>query len=99
MVEGLVKVAFSEKTVGQVVNIGNNGEISILDLAKRVLELTNSKSQIKYVDYQEAYGDGFEDMDRRVPNVELIKELTGWSPTRNLDQIITDVAEYQRHYL
>ena len=99
VIEGLVKVAFSEKTVGQVVNIGNNGEISILDLAKRVLELTKSKSQIKYVDYQEAYGDSFEDMDRRVPNIELIKKLTGWVPTRNLDQIISDVAKYQRHYL
>ena len=96
VIEGLVKVAFSEKTIGEVVNIGNNKEISILDLAKRIIEKTNSKSQIKFVDYKDAYGEGFEDMERRVPNIQRILELTGWQPQRDLDQIIEDVAEFQR---
>ena len=99
VIEGLTKVAFSDKTIGQVVNIGNNNEISILDLAKRVIEKTNSKSEIKFVDYKDAYGEGFEDMERRVPNISLIKDLTGWQPKRDLDQIIDDVAEFQRNSL
>jgi UDP-glucose 4-epimerase len=99
VVDGLIKVAFSEKTIGQVVNIGNNKEISILNLAKRIIEKTNSKSDLKFVDYKDAYGDSFEDMDRRVPNINLIKELTGWEPVRNLDQIIEDVVEFQRNSL
>ena len=70
--------------------------ILILDLAKRIIKATNSKSDIKYVDYKDAYGDSFEDMDRRVPNISLIKELTGWEPKRDLDQIINDVVEYQK---
>lgn len=97
--EGLNKVAFSEKTIGQVVNIGNNKEISILDLAKRIIQKTNSKSEIKFVDYKDAYGEGFEDMERRVPNINLIKELTGWQPICDLDKIIDDVAEFQRNSL
>lgn len=99
VIEGLIKVAFSEKTIGQVVNIGNNKEISILELAKKVIEFTNSKSEIHYVEYKDAYGDGFEDMDRRVPNINLIKELTGWEPKKNLDQIISDVAAFQQNNL
>jgi len=99
VIEGLIKVAFSKNTIGQVVNIGNNKEISILNLAKRIIEKTNSKSDLKFVDYKDAYGDSFEDMDRRVPNINLIKELTGWEPVRNLDQIIEDVVEFQRNSL
>lgn len=95
VIEGLIKVAFSKNTIGQVVNIGNNKEISILNLAKRIIEKTNSKSDIQFVDYKDAYGDSFEDMDRRVPDITLIKELTGWEPIRNLDQIILDVVDFQ----
>lgn len=96
VVEALMKVAFSDRTIGQVVNIGNNKEISILDLAHKIIELTGSNSQIQFMNYEEAYGDNFEDMERRVPNIQLIKELTGWQPTKGLDQIISDVADYQR---
>jgi UDP-glucose 4-epimerase len=63
------------------------------NLAKKIIEETGSKSEIKYVPYSEAYGDGFEDMERRVPNIDLIKSLTGWQPNRDLTQIIKDVAE------
>ena len=93
IIDAVVSVSFSEKTIGKVINIGNNLEISINDLAKKIIEETGSKSEIKHVPYFEAYGDGFEDMERRVPNIDLIKSLTGWQPKRDLTQIIRDVAE------
>jgi UDP-glucose 4-epimerase len=93
VVEALCLVAFSANTVGQVVNIGNNFEISMNDLAGLVISSTNSSSKVEYVSYEIAYGAGFEDMERRVPNLSLIKELVGWHPKRNLDQIINDVAK------
>jgi UDP-glucose 4-epimerase len=99
VIEGLILVAFNNKTIGQVINIGNNKEISIHELAKLIIEKTNSKSEIKFVDYKDAYGDGFEDMERRVPNINLIKELTGWQPKRDLNKIIEDVVEFQRNSL
>jgi UDP-glucose 4-epimerase len=74
------------------VNIGNNYEISINDLAKKIISETNSISEIVYVPYEEAYGDGFEDMERRVPNIELINQLVGWKPQRDLTTIIADIS-------
>ena len=93
-VDASVKIAFSEKTIGKVINVGNNFEISINDLAKKVIAETNSKSEIVYVPYEEAYGDGFEDMERRVPNIELINSLVGWEPKRNLSTMISDIASF-----
>jgi UDP-glucose 4-epimerase len=96
VIDAIISVAFSDKTIGKVINIGNNFEISMNDLAMKIIEETGSKSEIKYIPYSEAYGDGFEDMERRVPNIDLIKSLTGWQPKRDLTQIIKDVAEYLR---
>jgi len=93
-VDAVVRIAFSDNTIGKVINIGNDFEISINDLSKKVIEQTNSKSEIVYVPYQEAYGDGFEDMERRVPNIELIKSLVGWEPKRDLSTMITDIADF-----
>jgi UDP-glucose 4-epimerase len=93
-VDAVVRIAFADNTIGKVINIGNNFEISINDLAKKIIEQTNSKSEIIYVPYEEAYGDGFEDMQRRVPNIELIKSLVGWEPKRDLSSMITDIANY-----
>jgi UDP-glucose 4-epimerase len=93
VIDAVIAVAFSDKTIGQVINIGNDKEISMNNLAKKIIELTNSASQIKYIPYSEAYGDGFEDMERRVPNIDLINSLTGWKPKRGLDEIIKDVAQ------
>ena len=90
-IDAVVSVAFDEKTIGRVINIGNNFEISINDLAKKIIDQTNSKSQISYISYDDAYGDGFEDMERRVPNLTLIKSLTGWSPKRDLTSMIDDI--------
>ena len=93
-VEAVVRIAFADNTIGKVINIGNDFEISINDLAKKVIAETNSKSELVYVPYEEAYGDGFEDMERRVPNIELIKSLVGWEPQRNLSSMISDIADF-----
>jgi UDP-glucose 4-epimerase len=92
VIDAVNAVAFSDKTIGQVINIGNNKEISMNDLAQTIIKLTNSSSEIKYIPYAEAYGEGFEDMERRVPNIDLIYALTGWKPKKNLEDIIRDVA-------
>jgi UDP-glucose 4-epimerase len=96
VIDAVVAIAFAKNTVGKVVNIGNNFEISINDLAKKIISETESKSEIVHIPYNDAYGDGFEDMDRRVPNIDLIKELVGWQPKRNLTTIISDIAEEMR---
>jgi UDP-glucose 4-epimerase len=93
-VRALLLVMASEQAVGQVFNVGNNQQISIMDLAKRVIELTNSKSEIIRVPYAEAYPEGFEDMQRRVPDISKIKQILGWSPEINLDQIIKDITAF-----
>jgi UDP-glucose 4-epimerase len=93
VIDAVISVAFSDKTIGKVINIGNDKEISMNDLAKKIIELTGSKSQLLYIPYSEAYAEGFEDMERRVPNIDLIKSLTGWNPKRSLEEIIKDVAE------
>jgi len=92
VVEGLSKLLESPQCFGQVINLGNNEEISILGLAERAIEITGSKSEIRYIPYEEAYGDGFEDMARRVPGLEKAKKLIGYEPTRSLTDIINDVA-------
>jgi UDP-glucose 4-epimerase len=94
VVDAIIAVAFSDSTIGQVINIGNNSEISMNELASKIIKITGSKSTVKHISYLEAYGDGFEDMERRVPNLELIYNLTQWKPKRDLDAIIFDVAEH-----
>ena len=93
VIDAVIAVAFSEKTIGKVINIGNNFEISMNDLAKEIIKQTCSSSEIKYVAYEDAYGPGFEDMERRVPNIDLIQELVGWTPKRDLTSIINDIAK------
>jgi UDP-glucose 4-epimerase len=92
VVEGLSKLLESPQCFGQVINLGNDEEVSILGLAEKAIELTGSKSEIRYIPYEEAYGDGFEDMQRRVPGLEKAKNLIGYQPTRSLEVIINDVA-------
>ena len=92
VIDALEEVAFASNTVGKVINIGNEIEISILDLATKIVLETKSKSQIVFVSYEKAYGDGFEDMERRVPNLGLIKSLVGWNPKRDLTTIIEDIS-------
>jgi UDP-glucose 4-epimerase len=96
VIDAVVAIAFAKNTVGKVINVGNNFEISINELAKKIISETESKSEIVHIPYGDAYGDGFEDMERRVPNIDLIKELVGWQPKRNLTTIIRDIAEEMR---
>jgi UDP-glucose 4-epimerase len=93
-VRALLLVMESEQAVGQVFNVGNNQQISIMDLAKKVIELTNSKSEIIKVPYAQAYPEGFEDMQRRVPDISKINMVLGWSPQIGLDQIVKDIAAF-----
>jgi UDP-glucose 4-epimerase len=93
-VKGLLLVMDSDKAVGEVFNIGNNQQISIMELAKKVIEITSSKSTIEKITYEKAYPQGFEDMQRRVPDISKMKQVLGWSPQLNLDQIIKDIAAF-----
>jgi len=92
VVDAVIAIAFAENTVGKVINIGNDFEISINGLAKKIIDETGSKSEIVYVPYSKAYGDGFEDMERRVPNIDLINQLVGWKPKRDLTTMISDIS-------
>lgn len=95
-VQAAIKLLDSEKSVGEVVNIGNTEEITIEDLAKRVKERTGSESKISYIPYDKAYEPGFEDMMRRVPCVDKLTAITGFRPQTPLNEIIDRVATYLR---
>lgn len=93
-VRALLLVMDSDKAVGEVFNVGNNQQITIMELAKKVIELTGSSSTIEKIAYEKAYPEGFEDMQRRVPDISKIKQVLGWTPEINLDQIIKDIAAF-----
>jgi len=95
-VGAIMGLAESQDAVGEVYNIGNDGEITILELAQRIKEMTGSSSEIKLIPYDEAYEEGFEDMMRRVPDISKINRLIGYSPKITLDEILADVIQYQR---
>ncbi len=93
-VKAVLLLAGTNKSIGEVFNIGGKGEITILDLAKMIIKQTNSKSEITFTEYEDAYAIGFEDMARRVPNISKVKLVTGWEPEIDLKTIITDVANH-----
>ena len=95
IVGALIGLMEKDEAVGQVFNIGSNQEITILDLARRVKELTQSSSEIVFVPYDEAYEEGFEDMPRRVPDISKVGDLVGFRPQMNLDGILKSVIDYQ----
>jgi UDP-glucose 4-epimerase len=94
VVGALVKLMDTPAAVGQVFNIGSNEEVTILEVAERVKELTRSASEIVFVPYAEAYEEGFEDMPRRVPDIRKVSELVGFQPEMKLDGILQKVVEY-----
>ena len=94
-VRGLLLVMDSEQAVGQVFNIGNSEQISIMALAQKVIAVTGSKSKIEKIAYEQAYPQGFEDMQRRVPDISKIDKILGWQPQINLEQIIKDIAAHK----
>ncbi len=95
VVNALTQLSQHPKASGKVYNIGSTEEVSILDLAELTLALTHSSSPIVKIPYQEAYKPGFEDMQRRVPDIFRIEALIGWRPTRLLQSIVGDVIEYE----
>jgi len=98
-VRAVLLLAENEKSIGEVFNIGGRGEITIFELAKIIIDQTNSKSKITFTDYKDAYAVGFEDMARRVPDISKIKEFTGWEPEIDLTMVVKDVAEYTQRNL
>jgi UDP-glucose 4-epimerase len=91
-VRAILAIATTDTTTGEVYNIGGVGEITIKQLADKIIERTESSSVISYTPYDEAYTAGYEDMQRRVPDITKIKNAIGWSPENTLESIIDDVA-------
>ena len=90
---GLISLLDNPKSIGEVFNIGGVGEISILDLAEKIVKTTNSTSAIVKIPYTSAYPDGYEDMQRRVPNISKLSSFTGWQPRFDLDGAILSILE------
>ena len=93
---GILAVIDSPATIGDVFNIGNNFEVTIEELAQQVIKGTGSQSTITKTPYDTAYNPGFEDMQRRIPDISKIERIVGWTPKLSLDTIISDVADHLR---
>ena len=91
-VQAIATMAATDSTIGDVYNVGGTGEVTIKQLADQVLAVTGSQSQITYTPYSEAYQEGFEDIQRRVPDISKVKSAINWAPTKDLKQIISDIA-------
>ena len=91
-VQAIATIAANDATIGEVFNVGGSGEITIKALAEQVISTTKSQSVITYTPYLDAYPAGFEDIQRRVPDISKIKQAIGWSPTKDLETIIKDIA-------
>lgn len=97
VVWALIKLAECEEAVGEVFNLGNGGEVTIEELARKVREMTGSSSEIVHIPYEQAYEEGFEDMPRRVPDISKVKRYIGYDPQVQLDEMIENVVEYYRN--
>ena len=89
-VEGLIKVFENESASGEVFNLGNPTETSIIELAELIVSMTDSKSKFRFTPYDLIFGQDFEDMERRIPDISKANEFLDWSPTRNLEQILKE---------
>ena len=96
VIEALVKLMAEPRAVGQVVNVGSTEEVTMKDLALLIKEMTDSESEIEYISYEKAYGPGFEDMNRRCPDIRRIQELIDFQPRTDLRGIIQSVIEYYK---
>jgi UDP-glucose 4-epimerase len=95
-VDAVVRLLPSEAAAGQVFNVGSDGELSIYELAQRVIARAESPSEIRLIPYGEAYAEGFEELGRRKPDTTALRALTGWAPERTVDDAIDDVILYER---
>ena len=91
-IHAIATIAATDATIGEVFNVGGSGEITIKALAEMVISTTKSQSVITYTPYSDAYPAGFEDIQRRVPDISKIKQAIGWAPTKDLEAIIKDIA-------
>ena len=91
-VRAIAAIAQEDSAIGDVYNVGGTGEVTIKQLAEQVIAITDSKSEITYTSYSDAYPAGFEDIERRVPDISKIKSAINWAPAKDLQQIITDIA-------
>jgi len=96
VVDALIKLMAEPKAVGQIFNVGNANEVSIKELALMVREMTGSSSEIEYIPYEKAYGPGYEDMQRRCPDVTRLKNLIQFEPKIGLERIIQSVIDYYK---
>jgi UDP-glucose 4-epimerase len=94
VVDALVLLMDSKESIGQAFNIGSTNEITVTELAQKVIKLTNSTSEIIYKKHSEVFGDHFEEPQRRVPDISKIKKVVGWQPKQSLDEVIIEIAEY-----
>ena len=94
-VDALCRLLDADEAVGDVFNVGSQNEISIRALADLVISLTGSASRVRFIPYGEAYEPGFEDMERRLPDIGKVRRVTGWTPTRSLEQIVRDVIHHE----
>ena len=99
IVEGLLLLLECDNACGEIFNLGNTEEVSIEDLAQKVIAACDSRSEVVYIPYSEAYGPGFEDMIRRVPDISKAREWLGYDPRNSLDDIIRSVVEHERNIL
>ena len=94
VVEWLLRLAANDQSVGNIFNLGNNQEVSIEELARRIIAVAGTEAGIEHIPYEKAYEEGFEDMERRVPDITRIKALTGYSPCVNLDQALRLIRDW-----
>jgi UDP-glucose 4-epimerase len=98
-VHAIVLLCDSELAHGHAFNIGSSTEVTIVELAGKVIEQTGSSSRIRLVPYEDAYGEGFEELGRRRPDCSELEQLTGWKPTRSIEDAIDDVIAYERNVI
>ena len=96
VIDALVKLMTEPEAVGQIFNVGNSEEVTITELALMVKEMTGSSSEIEYISYEKAYGPGYEDMQRRCPDITRLKNLIHFEPKTDLKGIIQSVIDYYK---
>jgi UDP-glucose 4-epimerase len=95
-VRAVLALAADDSTIGDYFNVGGVGETTMRELALKVIERTGSQSKLVSIPFDQAYGPGFEDMQRRVPDISKVKAKLGWAPTHTLDSIIDSVAAHHK---